>query len=129
MYANLNITTAYFAVGDYKTGIKYLIIAEKLIDSQDDLEAKIMYNSLFGDYYSNKKDFIKSEIYYKTALKFCNENTNQLLESNAAEVYDDIARMYSKKKDFASAFEYMEKYSALKDKIYEEEHSQVEKKL
>lgn len=127
MYANLNITSAYFRVGDYKNGIGYLKTAEKFIVSQDDLESKIMYNSLQGDYFSYKNDFNKSEQYYKTALKFCNENTTEFLESNAAEVYDDIARMYAKKKDFSNAFVYMEKYSALKDKLYEEEHSQVER--
>lgn len=128
MYANLNITSAYFAVGDYINGIGYLKKAEKLISSQDDLESKIMYNSLLGGYYSYKNDFNNSEKHYQTALKFCNENTTEFLESNAAEVYDDVARMYAKKKDFSSAFEYLEKYSALKDKLYEEEHSQVEKK-
>jgi signal transduction histidine kinase/CheY-like chemotaxis protein len=127
MYANLNITSAYFAVGDYNSGIGYLKIAERFIISQDDVESKIMYNSLQGDYFSSKNDFIKSEQYYKTALKFCNENTTEFLKSNAAEVYDDIARMYAKKKDFSNAFEYMEKYSALKDKLLEEEHSQVER--
>jgi signal transduction histidine kinase/CheY-like chemotaxis protein len=127
MYANLNITSAYFAVEDYNIGFVYLKLAEKLIASQDDLEAKIMYNSLLGGYYSYKNDFNKSEKYYKTALKFCNENTKEFLESNAAEVYDDISRMYAKKKDFSSAYEYMEKYNQLKDKLYEEEHSQVEK--
>lgn len=127
MYANLNITSAYYRVGDYKNGIGYLKTAEKFIVSQDDLESKIMYNSLQGDYFSYKNDFNKSEQYYKTALKFCNENTTEFLESNAAEVYDDIARMYEKKKDFSKAFVYMEKYSALKDKLYEEEHSQVER--
>jgi len=128
MYANLNITSAYFAVGDYYNGIGYLKTAKKLMISQDDFESKIMYNSLQGDYFSYKNDFIKSEQYYKTALKFCNENTTEFLESNAAEVYDDISRMYAKKKDFSSAFVYMEKYSALKDKLFEDEHSQVERK-
>lgn len=42
-------------------------------------------------------------------------------------MYDDIARMYEKKKDFSNAFLYMEKYSDLKDKLFEEEHSQVER--
>jgi len=128
MFANLNITTAYFAVGDYNKGIGYLKTAEKYIIGQDDLESKIMYNSLLGGYFSYKNDFNKSEQYYKTALKFCNENTTEFLESNAAEVYDDIAQMYEKKKDFSSAFIYMEKYSKLKDKLYEEEHSSVERK-
>ncbi len=127
MFAYLNITAAYFAVEDFNNGIVYLKRAEKYIKIQDDLESKIMYNSLLGGYYSYKNDFDKSEKYYKTALKFCNENTNEFLVSNAAEVYDDIARMYAKKNDFSNAYEYMEKYNLLKVKLYEEEHSQVEK--
>lgn len=127
MYANLNITTAYFAVEDFNNGIRYLKVAEKYIEKQNDLEAKIMYNSLLGGYYSYKNDYDKSEKYYKTALKFCNENTKELLESSAAEVYDDIARMYAKKNDFSSAYEYLDKYNKLNNKLYEEEHSQVEK--
>jgi signal transduction histidine kinase/CheY-like chemotaxis protein len=127
MYANLNITTAYFAVEDYNTGIRYLKVAEKYIKKQNDLESKIMYNSLLGGYYSYKNDFDKSEKYYKIALKFCNENTNELLETSAAEVYDDIARMYAKQKDFSSAYEYLEKYNKLNNKLNEEEHSQFEK--
>lgn len=118
MYANLNITAAYFAVGDFNNGIGYLKVAEKYLIKQNDLESKIMYNSLLGGYYCYKNEFDKSEKYYKTALKFCNENTNEFIESNAAEVYDDIALMFSKKKDFSSAFEYMEKYSTLKDKLH-----------
>jgi tetratricopeptide (TPR) repeat protein len=129
MYANLNITTAYFAVEDFNNGIRYLKVAEKYIEKQNDLEAKIMYNSLLGGYYSYKNDYDKSEKYYKTALKFCNENTKELLESSAAEVYDDIATMYAKKNDFSSAYEYLDKYDKLNNKLYEEEeeHSQVEK--
>lgn len=128
MFANLNITSAYFAVGDFNNGIVFLKKAEKYINKQNDLESKIMYNSLLGGYFSYKNEFVKSEKYYKTALEFCNQNTTKFLESNAAEVYDDIARMYAKKKDFSNAFKYMEKYNALKDKLYEEEHSQIEKK-
>jgi len=128
MYANLNITSAYFAVDDYNSGIKYLLEAEKLILNQDDLEAKIMYNSLLGGYYSHKNEFNKSEKYYKSALKFCNENTTEFLESSAAEVYDDVARMYARKNDFKNAFNYLDKYTTLKDKFYEQEHSQIERK-
>jgi signal transduction histidine kinase/ActR/RegA family two-component response regulator len=127
MFANLNIASAYFAIDDYNNGIGYIKNAEKLLISQDDLEANIMYNSLLGGYYSHKNSFNKSEKYYKTALKLCNENTSEFLQGSAAEVYDDIARMYAKKKDFLNAFAYMEKYNLLKDKLYVEEHSQVEK--
>ena len=57
MYANLNITTAYFAVEDFNNGIRYLKEAEKYIEKQNDLEAKIMYNSLLGGYFSYKNDY------------------------------------------------------------------------
>lgn len=126
MYANINIATAYFAIDDYKNGFPYLKVVKKSVESSDELEAKISYNSLLGAYYSYKKNYIDSEKRYTKALEFCGENKSEFLEGNAVEVYDDIARMYSKKGDFEKGYLYMDKYNVLKEKLYSE-HSKVER--
>lgn len=90
MYANLNIATAYFAIDDYKNGLPYLKTVEGPIETGDELEAKISYNSLLGAYYSYKNNFDDSEKSYNKALQFCCENKPEFLEDNATEVYDDI---------------------------------------
>jgi signal transduction histidine kinase/CheY-like chemotaxis protein len=126
MYANLNIATAYFAIDDYKNGFPYLKVVKESVESSDELEAKISYNSLLGAYYSYKNKYADSEKSYTKALEFCGENKSEFLEGNAVEVYDDIARMYSKKGDFEKAYLYMDKYNVLKEKLYNE-HSKVER--
>jgi signal transduction histidine kinase len=126
MYANLNIATAYFAIDDYKNGFPYLKVVKESVESSDELEAKISYNSLLGAYYSYKNSYIDSEKSYTKALEFCGENKSEFLEGNAVEVYDDIARMYSKKGDFEKAYLYMDKYNVLKEKLYNE-HSKIER--
>jgi len=127
MFANLNIATAYFAIDDYKNGYPYLKKVKSSVENGEDLEAKISYNSLIGAYYSYKNNFIASEKSYKKALEYCGEDKPEFLEGNAIEVYDDIARMYSKKGAFEKAYLYMDKYNVLKEKQYNEEHSKIEK--
>jgi len=127
MFANLNISTAYFAIDDYKSGFPYLKKVKNSVENSDDLEAKISYNSLLGAYYSYTNNFIDSEKSYKKALEFCGENKLEFLEGNAVEVYDDIARMYSKKGAFEKAYLYMDKYNILKEKLYNDEHSKIER--
>ena len=127
MYANLNIATAYFAIDDYKNGFPYLKTVKSSVENGDELEAKISYNSLLGGYYSYKNNFIDSEKSYKKALEYCGENKPEFLEGNAIEVYDDISRMYSKKGDFENAYLYMDKYNVLKEKLYNDEHSKIER--
>ena len=128
MYANINIATAYFAIDDYKNGFPYLKTVKSSVENGEELEAKISYNSLLGAYYSYKNNYVDSEKSYKKALEFCGENKPEFLEGNAVEVYDDIARMYSKKEDFENAYLYMDKYNVLKEKLYNDEHSKIERK-
>ena len=118
MYANLNIASAYIAIGDYKNGIIYLKNAENLVHKSKEIEAKITYNSLNGSYYTHKNDFEKAEQYYKTTLELSNEDKPEMIEGTVLEVYNDIASMYYKKKDFEKAYEYQLKYDGLKDKFY-----------
>ena len=127
MYANLNIASAYFSIGDFKNGNIYLKNSEKLVNNSDEIEAKITYNSLNGSYFSHINDFEKAEEFYKTALKLGNEDKPEVVEGTVLEVYNDIANMYSKKKDFEKAYEYQLKFDELKDKYYNEERTMAVK--
>lgn len=128
MYANLNITTAYFAIDDYKNGLPYLKASQIAVSTSDELEAQITYNSLLGAYYTDINKFVAAEIAYKKALLLCGENKQEYLEGNAVEVYDDISRMYLKKGDAKKAYLYLEKYTELNNKLQEEKRVIEEKK-
>lgn len=123
MYANLNITSAYFAVGDFKSGLPYLNNAKPLVLKSDELEAKITMNSLFGTYYSNTNRYAESEKFYKKALSLCNEDRPEMLDGTVLEVYDDISHLYFKMKDYEKAYAYLKKHTDLKDKFYNEERT------
>lgn len=127
MYASLNIASAYFSIGDYINGKIHLKNAEKLVLKSDEIEAKITFNSLNGSYFSSKNDFEKAEHFYKITLALCNEDKPEVIEGTVLEVYNDIADMYSKKKDFEKAYEYQLKYDVLKDKFYNEDRTKAVK--
>ncbi|MGX7666645.1 response regulator [Flavobacterium pedocola] len=123
MYTNLNIAIAYFAIEDYKSGLPYLKAAEAYVRKSDELEAKISLNSLYGSYYASIKQYDKAKDHFDAALLLCNEDKPELLETNAVEVYDDVAAFYSQIGDYKNAYAYLDKYNTLKDKLYNENRS------
>ena len=123
MYANLNITTAYFAINDYNSGLPYLNATKIAVNNSDELEAQITYNSLLGAYFTNKNKFIDAENAYKKAVLLCGKNKQEFLVGNAVEVYDDISRMYLKKGDVKKAYFYLEKHTELNQKLQEEKRA------
>ncbi|CAM3625516.1 Signal transduction histidine kinase [Flavobacterium saliperosum S13] len=122
-YSNLNIAAAHFSKEQYALGLPYLEVAAPLVKKLDLLEAKLSLNSLYGSYYTFKNDFQKAEASFKEAIKLCNTNDVNFLESHASEVYDDFSRYYFKVKDYKNAYLYLEKYNELKDKIYTSERT------
>ena len=123
MYANLNIASAHFAIGDFTKGIVHLKNAESLVLKSQEIEAKITLHSLYGSYFTYKNDFEKAEQYYKTTLELSNEDKPEMIGGTVLEVYNDIANMYSRKKDFEKAYEYQLKYDVLKDKFYNDDRT------
>lgn len=118
MFSNLNIAAAYFAREKYTSGYPYLKNAEPLVNKLDIMESSLSMNSLYGSYYANRNEFAKAEASFKTALRICENNKVELLETNVSELYDDISRFYFKSKDYKNAYLYLDKYDELKDKIY-----------
>ncbi len=118
MFSNLNIAAAYFAREEYLSGYPYLKRAEPLVKKLDMMESSLSMNSLYGSYYSYRNEFAKAEASFKNALKICENNKVELLETNVSELYDDFSRFYFKKKDYKNAYLYLDKYNDLKDKIY-----------
>lgn len=123
MYSHLNIAAAYFAKEEYASGYPYLKKAEPLVKELGIMESSLSMNSLYGSYCTYHNDFAKAEASFKEALRICESNDNELLETNVAELYDDISRYYFKVKDYETAYQYLDKYNALKDKIYNVERT------
>lgn len=122
-YTNLNLAAAYFNKEQYDEGFPYLKAATPLVNYIDELEGKLSMNSLYGTYYTHRNEFAKAEASFKEAMKLCNRNDVDFLESHASEVYDDFAQYYFKVKDYKNAYMLLEKYNEVKDKIYNAERT------
>ncbi len=120
-FSKLNIGSAYFAIEDFNTGIRYFNEIKNYVDKEGELEAKISLNSNFGLYYNHLNNFKKAEEYYIKAVEFCEQNDIELIKSNAVVVYKDISNLYFKIKNFEKAHHYLLKHEELKDKIYNED--------
>jgi len=120
-YNQLNITSAYFAIKDFKNGFKYLKLCENYVSKKGELEAKISLANLYGAYYSSLNLDTKAELYFNEAVKLGKQSDADLIDSNLCNVYADFSNHYKKKKDFKNALYYLELNEALQKNIYNEE--------
>lgn len=127
MFINLNIASAYFLMDNYDDGFPYLKSAEPIVKKTDDLEANISLYSLYGLYYTHTNEFAKAETSLKTALEYTEKDIPKLLEANAADVYDYLAKLYAKTKQFDKAYYYSDKFNDLATKYYNEERTKAVK--
>ncbi len=127
MYTKLNIASAYFAMEDFKNGIIYIKNTEEFVKKNNELEAKISMNTLYGSYYSFLNNNIKAEQYFMEAVKIGKKNKSGLVDSNICDVYLDFSNYYKKNKNFEKAYYYLQLYKDLKEKIYNEERTKKAK--
>lgn len=127
MFINLNIASAYFLMDNYDGGLPYLKNAEPIVKKTDDLEANISLYSLYGLYYTHTNEIGKAETALKTALNYTEKDIPKLLEANAADVYDYLAKLYAKTKQFDKAYFYSDKFNELATKYYNEERTKAVK--
>lgn len=123
MYTELNISAAYFAIKDFKSGLNYLNAAKDNILASDQLEAKIMMCSQYGSYYSNSKDNQKAELFFNEAIKLGEQNKSGIIDATIADVYLDFSEHYKSTKQFEKALSYLNLYKELKEKIYNTERT------
>ncbi len=120
-YNHLNITSAYFAINDFKNGIKYLKKIKSYIVKNGASEAKMSLSTLYGSYYSHLNEDDKAELFFKEAINVGKKNKNNLLDASLCDIYGDFSNHYKKKKDFENALYYLELYKDLQKQIYNED--------
>lgn len=119
VFTKLNLVSALFRVSNYDEGIVYLVDSKDFVENNDNLEAKISFNSLYADYYNNaQNDFTKADFYYQNAVNLSKKNDIEYIKSHIADLYNDISNFYSKHKDYEKAFYYLQKSDSLNKLIY-----------
>lgn len=120
-YIKQNIASAYFAENKYNIGKIYLDEISNYVLTKGQVEARMTYYSLLGEYYNNLKNNTLTEKYYTKALEISKENQSELIESNIADLYLKVSSFYAKKQDYTKAYHYLNESELLKEKIYSEE--------
>ncbi len=120
-YIKQNIASAYFAENKYNIGKIYLDEISNYVLTKGQVEARMTYYSLLGEYYNNLENDILTEKYYTKALEISKKNQSELIESNIADLYLKVSSFYAKKQDYTKAYFYLNESEILKEKIYSEE--------
>lgn len=120
-YIKQNIASAYFAEKKYNIGKIYLDEISNYILRNGQVEARLTYYSLLGEYYDNLENDVLTEKYYTRAIEISKENKQELIESNIADLYLKVSSFYGRKKEYEKAYHYLYKSEVLKDKIYNDD--------
>lgn len=120
-YIKQNIASAYFAEKKYNIGKVYLDEIANYVKSRGQVEARITYNSLLGEYYNYLNNDTLTEKYYIKAVEISKENKLELIESNIADLYLKFSKFYATQKKYNKAYYYLNESETLKDKIYNDE--------
>jgi serine phosphatase RsbU (regulator of sigma subunit) len=115
-----NIGSIYDAMDERDKAIEYYLkslpIAEKI--GNNDI---IMANQLnIGNWYIDKSQFTTAIEMIKSATAIAIETGSK---PHISECYRLLALAYNGKKDFAKAYEYLDKFNQLKDTLYNEENT------
>lgn len=120
-YIKQNIASAYFAEKKYNIGKIYLDEISSYVLRKGQVEARLTYYSLLGEYYDNLENDVLTEKYYTKAIEISKQNKQELIESNIADLYLKVSSFYGRKKDYENAYEFLYKSETLKSKIYNED--------
>lgn len=118
VYSKLSLAGCYSDLKDFKKCKKLLDDVANYVQNEGDNEANISLNSLYGLYYDYYNDTPNTEKYFLKALKFANENTIELINSNAIDVYDQLAYFYFKVKDYEKGYSFIRMRDSMQEKVY-----------
>ncbi|WP_339834862.1 ATP-binding protein [uncultured Flavobacterium sp.] len=120
-YIKQNIANAYFAEKRYNIGKIYLDEIANYVNSRGEVEARLTYNSLLGEYYNYLNNYALTEKYYLKAVEISRENKTELIESNIADLYFKFSKFYATQKKYDKAYYFLNQSEILKSKIFNEE--------
>jgi signal transduction histidine kinase len=119
-YIKQNIACAYFAEKKYNIGKSYLDEIANYVNSSGQVEARMTYNSLLGEYHDYLNNDSLAEKYYQKAVEISKENKLELIESNIADMYFKFSKFYASKKNYDKAYYFLNESETLKSEIHSE---------
>jgi signal transduction histidine kinase/CheY-like chemotaxis protein len=117
-YIKQNIASAYFIEKKYNIGKKYLDEIANYVNTNGELEARLTYNVLLGEYYDNLNNDTLTEKYFLKALELSKKNKTELIESNIAELYHKLSLFYSTQNKYEKAYYFLNESEIIKSKLF-----------
>ncbi len=121
-----NIGELYANIGLYKNSINYYIEANKIYTDLKDTLNLTSIQKLLAQVYLEGNYLDKAKKHLDVACKLA-KNANYKID--LIDVYNSYSKLYTKKKDYKKALNYLNKYSSLKDSVFNIEKSKTIQEL
>lgn len=118
VFTKLNITWAYFDIGDFKEGLPYLNFINKYHSKFGGSSTDVALNMLNGMYYNHINNDILANYYFEKAIYYGLKNNEK---SDLSFSYLEYSKFLDKTKDHEKAFLNLKKYNALTNEINDDE--------
>jgi serine phosphatase RsbU (regulator of sigma subunit) len=115
-----NLGSIYHEIGNYKEAIKNFELSNEIhIKNKDDYNLAEGYNGI-AECFLNTKEYDKSIATASKALEISQKNNFRTVRTAS---YAIIAKAYSGKKNFETAYDYLDKFTQLQDSTYNEKNA------
>ncbi|MFH1373304.1 MAG: tetratricopeptide repeat protein [bacterium] len=116
----INLSKILLLKGDCEQSLKYGHMAEGLSEAIDFKEGLAQARGNMGLSYFRLKDYAKAEELLKSCLEISRQIKNTFIELEALK---DLAVVRRAQQSYEAAFEYLEQYDSIKDKLHDERRS------
>lgn len=115
LFTKLNITWAYFDVGQFDNGKPYLDFINKFQSKFGNNSLNCTTAMLNGMYFGSIGDIAKAESYFLKSIKLGKLNKDN---SDLSYAYLEYSKFLQENKDFKKAYENLSLYNKTKDELY-----------
>jgi signal transduction histidine kinase len=123
VFTNLNLTWAYFDIGQYKQGVEYLNYVNKHHDKHGTTSTVVALNMLNGMYQSYQNNIDKAQSYFNNAILLGNEGNEK---SDLSYSHLEFSKFLFKNNNYKEAYTHLLIYNAITEELEDEEkHSKA----
>nr|WP_314895609.1 ATP-binding protein [uncultured Flavobacterium sp.] len=118
VFTKLNITWAYFDIGDFDKGIPYLKYINQYHIKYGDASTLVALNMLNGMYHGYKNDIEKANFFFQNAIRLGNEGDEK---SDLSFSHQEYSKFLLKNGKFQKAYENLALYNSITAELNYEE--------
>ena len=117
-FTKLNLTWAYFDIGQFDKGLPYLEYINKYHKKHGDASTIVALNMLNGMYYAHIDNVNKAKYYFENAIKLGNEGNEK---SDLSYSHHEYSKFLFKTGDYKNAYKNLMLYNIITEELNNEE--------